>query len=82
MLFVIFENCLNTNPQKSRHQSPRQMSCDIITAHYFSNPWYCTVKLFAKNDTKAKMEIPQNLQNPATIYITVIFSQKLSESML
>jgi len=35
----------------------------------------------AKNATNAKMEIPQNLQNPATIYISVIFSQKLSESM-
>jgi len=35
----------------------------------------------AKNETKAKMEIPQNLQNPATIYINVMFSQKWSESM-
>jgi len=35
----------------------------------------------AKNETNAKMEIPQNLQNPATIYITVMFSQKLSKSM-
>ena len=35
----------------------------------------------AKNETNAKMEISQNLQNPATIYMTVIFSQKLSESM-
>jgi len=35
----------------------------------------------AKNETKAKMEIPQNLQNPATIYRTAIFSHKLSETM-
>ena len=30
----------------------------------------------AKNETKAKMEIPQNLQNPATININVKFSEK------
>jgi len=35
----------------------------------------------AKNEKKAKIEIPQNLQNPATISITVIFSAKISESM-
>jgi len=35
----------------------------------------------AKNETKTKMEIPQNLQNPATINMTVIFAQKISESM-
>jgi len=36
----------------------------------------------AKNETKAKMEIPQNLQkNPATIYINIIFSQKLFQRM-
>jgi len=35
----------------------------------------------AKNETKAKMEIPQNLQIPATIYINVIFSQKSSQRM-
>jgi len=34
-----------------------------------------------KIETKAKMEIPQNLQNPATIYMNVIFSAKTSESM-
>ena len=38
LLFVIFNSCLNTNPQKTRHQSPRQMSPDTITSHYFSNP--------------------------------------------
>jgi len=35
----------------------------------------------AKNETKAKMEIPQNLQNPATINMYVIFSKKLSQRM-
>ena len=34
-----------------------------------------------KNETNSKMEIPQNLQNPATIYKTVIFSQISSERM-
>jgi len=38
-------------------------------------------EVVTKNETKAKMEIPQNLQNPATIYINVIFSQKLSQRM-
>ena len=33
----------------------------------------------AKNETKARMEIPQNLQNPTTININVIFSKKLSQ---
>jgi len=40
---------------------------------------YC--EFVAKNKTNAKMEIPQNLQNPATIYMNVIFSQKLSQRM-
>jgi len=42
----------------------------------------------AKNETKAKMEIPQNLQNQKwkylktyKIYINVIFSQKFSQRM-
>ena len=35
----------------------------------------------AKNETKAKMEIPQKLQNPGTIYINVKVSQKLSQRM-
>jgi len=35
----------------------------------------------AKNETKAKMEIPQNLQNPATINIDVKFSEKISQRM-
>ena len=35
----------------------------------------------AKNETKAKMEIPRNLQNPATININEIFSKRLSQRM-
>jgi len=35
----------------------------------------------AKHETKAKMEIPQNLHNPATININLIFSKKLSQKM-
>jgi len=38
-------------------------------------------EFLAKNETKAKIEIPQNLQNPATIHIKVIFAQKLSQIM-
>jgi len=38
-------------------------------------------KFVAKSETKAKMEIPQNLQNSVTIYINAIFSQKLPQRM-
>jgi len=40
---------------------------------------YC--EFVEKNETNAKMEISQNLQNPATIYMNVMFSQKLSQRM-
>jgi len=37
--------------------------------------------LYGEFVAKAKMEIPQHLQNPETIDINVIFSQKLSQRM-
>ena len=44
MLCKLFKSCLNQNPRKARHQPPRQMCPDIITSHYFSNAWYCTLR--------------------------------------
>jgi len=57
------------------------MSPVIITSHYFSKSMILYCEFVAKNETNAKMEIAQNLQNPATIYMEVIFSKKLSQRM-
>jgi len=82
LLFVIFESCLNTNPQQSRHQSPRQMSPDIITSHYFSNPLYCTVNLLQKWNKGKNGNTSKLTKSSNYLYKCDIFSKIISKNAL
>ena len=73
LLFVIFKSCLNKNPRKARHQSPRQMSPDIIIATV-SQIHDIVREVVAKNEKNAKMKMSPNLPKLATICINVLLS--------